>query len=240
MTERYETVTAFHYAAYRPPLHRMILERVLGSFESFSSGLDFGCGTGYSSVALTHYSNRVCGVDLNQQMLNLTEQHPQITYLLGTVEDLPCLVGQPYDIITFAGSLFYVKSEALRIGLSSVCRPGTTIIVYDFNVLTKELLNDIGFTASLDESDYDHDISIAEWNEFKNLTNESACLAIKVSAEEAAHLLLSDSFYYDALQAYLNLTAPFDALVSMLSKQKDEIQLVVDVFYKRYEFCHIT
>jgi hypothetical protein len=44
--ERYDSTSARHYAAFRPPLHSLILERVIGPSESFQVGLDIGCGTG--------------------------------------------------------------------------------------------------------------------------------------------------------------------------------------------------
>src|SRR5690625_1496286 len=114
MTERYDTATAKHYAAYRPPLHRLILEKTLDRSESFRSALDVGCGTGYSSLALVPFSDRICGIDNSEEMLNLAEKHPKISYKFGDVDSLSDLTDQPFDIVTFAGSLVYTKSPKLR------------------------------------------------------------------------------------------------------------------------------
>jgi len=49
MAERYDDTSAGHDAAYRPPLHRLILECLIREEESFRVGLDIGCGTGCST-----------------------------------------------------------------------------------------------------------------------------------------------------------------------------------------------
>jgi hypothetical protein len=45
-TKQYDSAVAAHYAAFRPPLHRPILERLIRPGETFSVGLDVGCGSG--------------------------------------------------------------------------------------------------------------------------------------------------------------------------------------------------
>lgn len=234
MTERYDSATAKHYAAYRPPLHRLILERAINSSESFKSGLDFGCGTGYSAFALTEFCNRVCGVDMSQQMLDLAEPHSRITYAPGTIESLGSLPGRPYDIATFAGSLFYVKSEALRRALISACSPGGTVIIYDFRVLTDELMEHVDAAALPDPSEYDYDVGLSKWDEFKAIAIEFDRVGIQVSPQEAAHFLLSDSFRYDALQGILGRQDVFESLVSRFQQRMGAINLRADIWCKRY------
>jgi ubiquinone/menaquinone biosynthesis C-methylase UbiE len=56
MRERYDQVTAGHYAAYRPALHSLILRRVFSDADSFDVGLDGGCGTGHSAIALAAHA----------------------------------------------------------------------------------------------------------------------------------------------------------------------------------------
>lgn len=237
MTERYDSVTAKHYAAYRPPLHRLILERVIGSSESFASGLDFGCGTGYSAVALAKYSDHVCGVDLNQEMLSLAEPHPKITYTLGTVGSFGDFPDRPYDIVTFAGSLFYTKSEELRTALISACSVDGTVIIYDFNVLMSELMNYAGVATSFVPSEYDHNVGLADWSEFETVTNESDRITIAVSPQEATHVLLSDSSCHDVLQGNLGGEDLFDVLVSQFCQRKHPVKLTADIWCKRYRLA---
>ena len=111
MSERYDTTAAAHYAAYRPPLHAMILARVLPPGAAFDAGLDVGCGTGYSAVALAHYCQRVYGVEPSAEMLARALPHDRVQYLAGAAEHLP-LPDDSVDLIAFAGSLFYADASA--------------------------------------------------------------------------------------------------------------------------------
>ena len=65
----YDKITAFHYASYRPPLHSKILKRCLVD-RFYDSGLDIGCGTGQSSIALSDFCNRVVGIDSSSEMIS--------------------------------------------------------------------------------------------------------------------------------------------------------------------------
>src|ERR1044071_950921 len=86
MAERYDEVAAAHYAAYRPPLHRIILDRVLSGGEWFSLGLDVGCGTGYSAVALAGHCTRVYAIDPSSSMLANAAANESVIYIGGTAE----------------------------------------------------------------------------------------------------------------------------------------------------------
>lgn len=84
VTERYDTLAAHHYAAFRPPLHTRILERVIHPGESFQTGLDVGCGTGHSTLALRRHCAHVIGLDPSQAMLDAAQAHAGITYRPAT------------------------------------------------------------------------------------------------------------------------------------------------------------
>ena len=75
MSDKYTETVAAHYAAYRPPLHPHILKRVLSNAGTFAVGLDIGCGTGRSSVALTPFCERVFAIDPSDSMLAETTNH---------------------------------------------------------------------------------------------------------------------------------------------------------------------
>ena len=59
----YDETIAIHYAAYRPPLHEIILKKSLNSAGNPRIGLDIGCGTSRSSQALKEYCHYVVGID---------------------------------------------------------------------------------------------------------------------------------------------------------------------------------
>ncbi len=69
MTEEYNQAVAEHYAAFRPPLHQLILKKLLNPGERLQSGLDIGSGTGYSAIALSGYCDHVIGLDPSESMI---------------------------------------------------------------------------------------------------------------------------------------------------------------------------
>lgn len=143
MSEQYNQATAFHYASYRPPLHSMILGYVLSTEESFRNGLDVGCGTGYSAIALTKYCTHVFGVEPSASMLAEATENKKITYQQGSGANL-ALPNKSVDLVTFAGSLFYAKSEELIKELKRVCHAQAVVIPYDFEVLSNDVLLQFG------------------------------------------------------------------------------------------------
>ena len=125
MTEHYDETNAVHYAAYRPPLHQLILSRVLDAEDSYEFGLDIGCGTGHSAVALTHYCRHVVGIEPSKPMLERAAQATGVEYIRGSAESIPAL-DQTADLVTLAGSLSYadisnspVNSNAFVVPLPS-------------------------------------------------------------------------------------------------------------------------
>ncbi|MEO9894623.1 methyltransferase domain-containing protein [Aurantibacter sp.] len=79
MSADYDTINAEHYAAYRPPLHQVILEKCLQK-KTHNIGLDIGCGTGNSSIALAKFCNRVIGIDPSKSMLERALLHAIVSY----------------------------------------------------------------------------------------------------------------------------------------------------------------
>ena len=163
MTEQYDPAVAGHYSAFRPPLHRLILERMIRPNESFQIGLDVGCGTGYSAVALTNYCDRVFGLDSSQPMLDHAQKHPKITYIYGSGDEFSQILVQAFDVVTFAGSLFYTKTDRLRNELARVCRPGGMVLVYDFEVLLNDIMTEAGMSCPPVASDYNHAVNLSDW-----------------------------------------------------------------------------
>lgn len=235
MTERYDGQAARHYAAFRPPLHRLALERVLGTGERFAVGLDVGCGTGYSTVALADFCDRVFGIDPSPAMLKAAPPHPRITYLPGLGESLSSLPAPRFDVVTFAGSLVYTKSDALRRELTRVCPPSGTVVVYDFEILLAPFVEELGIARPEVASDYDHQLNLSDWPEFELVSDGTERIRLSASAGELAHLLLSDSHRYDALARNFPDADPFDRLVARLAEFRVQDRLEADLYFTRYQ-----
>lgn len=234
MGERYDTTAAGHYAAYRPPLHPVILERLVGSSEAFGSGLDVGCGTGISSVALARHCRSVTGIDPSTPMLERALAHPRVSYRTGTGSAPGHLPGSPFDVVAFAGSLSYTKSEALRRGLLGLCRDGAPWLVYDFEILLDPILEALGVVLRPGASDYDHSLDLSDWEGFETEIRGRDRVRLELRSTEMAHLLLSDSNRHDALADRLGAGALFEVLVDFLERDPVARGLEAAIHYSRH------
>ncbi len=234
MTERYDSTAARHYAAFRPPLHGLILDRVIRPNEAFRIGLDVGCGTGCSAVALTKYCDRVLGLDSSQSMLAAAQRHPKITYFHGSGDAFGQLPIQVLDVVTFAGSLFYAKTDKLRKELIRVCPPAGIILAYDFEVLVDQVIAELRAGCPAVASDYDYRTNLSDWPEFELDSSGTESLRLNISGDEMAHLLLADSNRYDAFVKRFPNRDPFESLVDYLATSSGNIQLQSNIFFTRW------
>lgn len=237
MCERYDEIAAAHYSAYRPPLHQIILRRALSGGESFSVGLDVGCGTGYSTVALAEHCVRVYGIDPSPSMLREATPHERVIYVRGAGEHIP-VQSRVVDVVTFAGSLFHTEAGATREQINRVCRPGAVVVVYDFELLLGEVLRRCGMDPRADGSDYDHRANFSGARGFAEVTVGSDRLSLQVTASELAHVLLSDSSRFDRFAKRHHTADPFLALTGELRSAYDRTVIEAAVYYSRYRMAN--
>jgi hypothetical protein len=86
-----------------------------------------------------------------------------------------------FDIVTFAGSLFYAKAARLRRELARVCPPGSTIVVYDFEILLNDVMAELGTASPAVASDYDHCVNLSDWAECAVVDGGAERLRLKVT-----------------------------------------------------------
>ena len=212
----------------------MILERVLSSEDVFYKGVDIGCGTGYSAVALAKYALCVYGIDPSQSMLEEAMPHERITYQQGTGENLP-LSEKSVEVVTFAGSLFYAKSDLLIEELKRVCVDAALIISYDFEVLIDEILAQYNIAFENAISDYDHSLNFSGRVDFVEMKVGQECLAFEVTAIELAHILLSTTQRYEAFVGKYGVSDPFSVLVRELEETETLCHLKANIYFSKYE-----
>jgi len=234
MTHQYSDQIAKHYAAFRPELHGLILRRLVRSGEHFHTGLDIGCGTGYSAIALTHHCDRVLGLEPSQPMLDKATIHPKISYVLGSGDDLSVVAEECLDVISFAGSLFYTKTERLKSGLLRKLAPYGVVLVYDFRVNLEDLVASLGVSCRSVASGYNHGENLCDWPEFTSEVTSTDQVNLKLSAQEASHLLLANSDRYKSLRERFPHANPFDCLTEQILLKNKEPQVQADIYYARY------
>ncbi|SEL94044.1 Methyltransferase domain-containing protein [Maribacter orientalis] len=201
MAKEYDIITALHYATYRPSLHSEILSAFLESNKKYEFGLDVGCGTGQSSIALANYCSNVVGVDPSNEMLEKSLQHPIITYQLIDSNTFN-FDNDVFDIITFAGSLYYAKSQSTLDEIIRVAKKNCRIIIYDFEIFLEPICIQLGLSSKIKQpNDYNHQANFSELDEqfitFDNELNNEVSLDIKIT--DLTHLLLSSKENYDRL-----------------------------------------
>ena len=235
MAERYDGIAAAHYSAYRPPLHQMILKRLLPG-EAFAVGLDVGCGTGYSAVALAEHCVRVYGIDPSPTMLSAAMAHEKVVYLGGAGECIP-LRSRSVDVVTFAGSLFYADADATRQEIRRVCRDRAVVVVYDFKVLLGELLRRFGINPGVEGSGYDHRANFSGASGFVELAVGSERVNVHTTAPELAHILLSDVHRFDHFAKRYCASDPLPGLVGELQRTYDRATIDADIYYSKYRIA---
>lgn len=211
VTDPFPQAVAAHYAAYRPPLHDRILAPVLDDRGPFDVGLDVGCGTGRSAVALAAYCTRVHGVDPSPAMLAQATAHDRITYREGDAEALP-LPARSVDVVTYAGVLPYVDRAAAAGELRRVCRPGAVVVSYDFELHLEDVLETLDVDLPASPPDYDHAATLSGVDGFTERTVGRDTVDLAVTAADLAHLLLADRDRHDALARTLDAADPFPQL----------------------------
>ncbi|WP_276391207.1 class I SAM-dependent methyltransferase [Eudoraea chungangensis] len=195
----YNKQTAYHYSAFRPPLHKVILENYLVN-KHFNRALDIGSGTGTSTLALLPYCKSIVGLEPSEAMIKQAIPKPEITYVQANAEKIP-FAAEEFDLITMAGCLFYAKSQKLVHEISRVLKTGALVLIYDFEVLYYSFVEKLVNTSYIREALYNHkeDFSGLEHQEFLKENSETATYDLTISPEQMAHILLSDTKDYIAL-----------------------------------------
>ena len=237
MNPEYDTITAGHYRTYRPALHLEILKKCISVDEVFTSGLDIGCGTGQSTHALLKFCERVFGIEPSNEMLENVLEYPQIEYSYFDTKNLH-FKENTFDVVTFAGSLFYGKSLNLLEEVIRVSQDNGAIIVYDFEVLLKELLQKLGFASSI-ESVYDHEVDFSglQTDQLSEVIKGKETTTLNIDANHLAHLILSVKEHYVFFQNKWGMENVLQNLAGMLKQISGTGQflLEVNIFYTRYK-----
>ena len=230
----YQTTTALHYAAYRPPLHKIILEKIFTLPGKRQSGLDIGCGTGLSCQALVRYCNQVIGIDPSMAMLRKAETQQAITYLNAHGEQIP-LTGNSVDVVTMAGSLNYLNRKLLIGELKRICRSGAVIVIYDFAIDLSHFESHFGGESSTESGSYSHQLNLAGFPEVEEIYVVSDEVMFNPAAGEIAHLLLADDRWHECLQDRFQVRNVFKSLKQEIEAINTRCEIKARIYYSLYQ-----
>jgi 2-polyprenyl-3-methyl-5-hydroxy-6-metoxy-1,4-benzoquinol methylase len=101
----------------------------------FGRALDFGCGVGRLTQALARHFDRVTGIDISDQMLDLARQHnrhgPRVEYALNTRPDLSQWPDNTFDFVYSIITLQHMEPVYARRYIAEFVRvaaPGGVIL----------------------------------------------------------------------------------------------------------------
>lgn len=234
MKHEYNTIVAGHYSAYRPALHGVILSRLIEPNEHFINGIDVGCGTGYSTIALAKYCDKVIGLDPNDMMLSQATIHPKISYFQGDGDSFSDLRHNHFDIVTFAGSLSYTKTGKLKSELILSMNPAGIVLVYDFQIFLDKCMNSLDVGYSVQKFDYNFEENLSDWSEFSTEIASTDNIELHLSLDEIAHILLANSYRLQLFQSKFSSTDPFDDLVTYIRPKNITPKLDAKIYFARH------
>jgi len=195
MSNDYDNITAYHYSAYRPALHLPILESCLEG-KYFEKGLDIGCGTGHSSIALANFCNEIVGLEPSSDMLSKTIFDKKVNYLHWDAKKKLPFPNFYFEIVTLAGSWYYGQSQYLLDEITRVTRSGGKVLLYDFNIVLNEVLSVLNIPNA--ESIYNHKVNFSKFqsNHLQEVEMKKSSMTFSITSQELAHLILSVKPYY--------------------------------------------
>ena len=230
----YQTTTALHYAAYRPPLHKPILEKIFTLPGNRQRGLDIGCGTGLSCQALVRYCKHVIGIDPSMVMLSKAPTQQAISYLNAHGEQIP-LTGNSIDVVSMAGSLNYLNRKLLVAELGRICRSGAVIAIYDFAIDLSHYESHFSGQSSTDSDDYNHQLNLSGFTEFEEMDVVSDEVMFNPAAGEIAHLLLADDRWHECLKERLQVRNVFESLKQEIEAMNTGCGIKARIYYSLYQ-----
>lgn len=226
--DSYDQATATHYAAFRPPLHRYIVHDALGG-QRFETGLDIGCGTGWSTVALASVCQRAIGVDSSPAMLAEAAHASGVEYRLGDACDLP-VEPRMIDLVSLAGVLSYIDRSSLVAELRRVCRPAAAILIYDFRVELQPLLQRLSIDLAPSPPSYDHARNLSGDPGVETIHTATKRMSFASAPGEAAHIILSSGRRLKALAKRLDAQDPYERTKNLIEDLGDATELEASVW----------
>ncbi len=120
------------YAHGRPYHHPRSLARILAALDVDAVGraLDVACGTGMSTVALAEHAGTVVGLDVSPEMLRVAPSAANVSYLLGSAEQMP-FPAAIFDAVTCCSGVHWFDQQRFFAELRRVLTRDGWVGLYD-------------------------------------------------------------------------------------------------------------
>lgn len=122
------------YATYRPSYPTQVSSFLAGLAPATGTAVDVGCGTGQLSTQLADCFDRVLAFDPSASQIAAATPKPNVTYEVGTAEDLPVADGS-VDLVTAAQSAHWFRLPEFYAEARRIAAPGAVIALVSYGVL---------------------------------------------------------------------------------------------------------
>ncbi len=112
--------------------------------------------------------------------------------------------------------------------------PGSSVLVYDFQVFLDDLMKTLRVGYSVQKFDYNFKENLNDWREFSSETVNTDNIELHLSVQQAVHILLANSYRYQLFQKRFNNIDPFDYLIEYIQKQNIEPELKAEIYFTRH------
>ena len=112
----------------------------------FKKTLDIGCGVGNSTIALTNFSKKVIGYDINKEMLKNALQHKRVSY----IDEWSNI---KYDLLCFWIIELYPAKR--NTNFLNVLKPSGYIICCDFKIFYNRFTDFLNLKIIKNKYDYE-------------------------------------------------------------------------------------
>jgi len=145
-----------------------------------------------------------------------------------------------FDIITFAGSLYYAKSQQLLDETVRVCKRTAPIIVYDFKIHIRPILDYLCSQPEKERKElYNHqeDFAGLTTNQLHKIRSCKEEITINIPLHNMVNLLLSSKKNYELLANKFGSNNLEKQVFSNLANAETRIDRTINtnIFYTIYE-----
>lgn len=137
------------YANDRPSFHPVVMAKVreeLGLSGNFQCGLDVGCGSGASAMALTEICDEVIGMEASAEMVRVAKKKYQganIRFLQCKAEESP-FQEDAFEIVTASGSIQWIDPRLFLPLMGKQIIQNGWLVIYD-NAIANRISDGEGF-----------------------------------------------------------------------------------------------
>jgi hypothetical protein len=131
-------------------------------------------------------------------------------------------------------SYSYLKTNRLKSELIRSLVPDGVVLVYDFQVLINDLMERMNMDCSASVSNYNFEENLSDWPEFISEVAGTDLVQLDLSAQEAAHIMLANSYRYQNFQNRFHEIDPLECLTGFIQQKDVEPRLKAEIYFSRF------